>query len=310
MVTSWGSDPGLGPSFPLSLSLGGFEPQYPCLGNEDSREWPSAGWAPGPGDGPRMPALVLGVTPSLLGEPRGLGALPGAFLVGQPLLRRPWPRGWRLPPRGDRLGERLRTRGPLVSRGWRAAHLAPRLRLRPPRVVRTAPIFAGRCAPGRTAGTRAAGRAHGLLSPSRASREAASGKMVPSSPRALFLLLLLLACPESRASQVSVPAAASARSPSRGSTPRLECATWMPVGFSVPLGFSFWRKTKGVPLSLPLRLGPGAPGGPGLVSLRQSRSARCVGRALRARIAGNDFPGFLTLGAFSVSGELPATAGD
>lgn len=33
------------------------------------------------------------------------------------------------------------------------------------------------------------------------------GKMVPSSPRALFLLLLILACPEPRASQVSVPPA-------------------------------------------------------------------------------------------------------
>lgn len=33
-----------------------------------------------------MPALVLCVAPGLLREPRGLGALPGAFLAGQPLL--------------------------------------------------------------------------------------------------------------------------------------------------------------------------------------------------------------------------------
>ena len=48
-----------------------------------------------------MPALVLGVAPGLLGEPRGLGALPGAFLAGQPLLLGLGQGAGASPPRSD-----------------------------------------------------------------------------------------------------------------------------------------------------------------------------------------------------------------
>lgn len=71
----------------------------------------------------RMPALVLGVAPGLLGEPRGLGALPGAFLAGRPLLLGLGPGAGASPPRRGCL-----VRAAADARGRRAAHLDPRRR--------------------------------------------------------------------------------------------------------------------------------------------------------------------------------------
>ncbi|XP_073647234.1 fibulin-7 isoform X4 [Tursiops truncatus] len=161
-----------------------------------------------------MPALVLGVAPGLLGEPRGLGALPGAFLAGQPLLLGLGQGAGASPPRCDCL---VRAAADAPGRcGCRSARGAPGPGTAPPE--RGGPG----CAPGlpppslpeplgaaRSPAPRRGGCGIGLgqLRQGRQSyfpfpsRKVPIGKMVPNCPRALFLLLLFLACPESRASQ-------------------------------------------------------------------------------------------------------------
>lgn len=98
----------------------------------------------------RMPALVLGVAPGLLGEPRGLGALPGAFLAGQPLLLGLGPGAGASPPRRGCL-----VRAAADARGPRAAHLDPRRRR--PRSGAPAALPA-RAAPGPRGALHPAGR--------------------------------------------------------------------------------------------------------------------------------------------------------
>ncbi|XP_024599825.1 transmembrane protein 87B isoform X5 [Neophocaena asiaeorientalis asiaeorientalis] len=161
-----------------------------------------------------MPALVLGVAPGLLGEPRGLGALPGAFLAGQPLLLGLGQGAGASPPRCDCL---VRAAADAPGRcGCRSARGAPGPGTAPPE--RGGPG----CAPGlpppslpeplgaaRSPAPRRGGCGIGLGQPRQGrqsyfpfpSRKVPIGKMVPNCPRALFLLLLFLACPESRASQ-------------------------------------------------------------------------------------------------------------
>lgn len=107
--------------------------------------------------------------------------------------------------------------------GPRAAHLDPGLRL-PSAAGRAAlpgsrfPAYPSRSGPSgarfpagaaaASVGTASAGAADQVISPSQTERFLLA-KMVPKCPRALFLLLLFLACPESRASQVSVPPSSS-----------------------------------------------------------------------------------------------------
>lgn len=144
--------------------------------------------------------------PALRGA--AVGAPSGAFLAGRPPLR-PRPGAGASPPsrdaggRGDQVGApRTWPRTAPCGRGGRAALQGPRL---PPGAARAAlPVLAPcREAAHQYRRRHSQGRRSDVLS---LGTEAAIGKMGPSRSHAL-LLLLLLACPGSRASQVGAPPA-------------------------------------------------------------------------------------------------------
>lgn len=118
------------------------------------------------------------------------------------------------------------------------------------------------------------------------SSQAVLGEMGPGSQRALVLLLLLLACPGARASQVSVPVAPPGVPLPEEVTPRLGhamflwCAGVGGLERNLGLGFGCWREEWGPPSVIAeAPRGPGDLGGPGLQ--QPSR-----GKRLRVGIAG------------------------
>lgn len=203
----------------------------------------------------RMPALVLGVAPGLLGEPRGLGALPGAFLAGQPLLLGLGPGAGASPPRRVCL-----VRAAADARGPRAAHLDPRQR--PPRSRAPAALPAPAAAGPRR------GTARGGVSPSPAARFPPARWCLAVPARSCCRCCCSSLAPR-RGLRRSVPSRLSPVRLAGEATPR----TWARGSALGGLGRGRGAALGTPRLSPELHRGPGAWAGPAAPSGRKPRSA-------------------------------------